>query len=78
MGLPQGNDLEELILASVSDDEVISRLLDLPPVKALQFALAVTLRIWSSNGTKFKAKENFGHMPPIYTRCRMRPHSITS
>ena len=67
MGLPQGNDLEELILASVSDDEVISRLLDLPPVKALQFALAVTLRIWSSNGTKFKAEENFGPLPPLYS-----------
>ena len=66
------------MFASVSDDEVISSLFVIPPVKALRSALVVTLRIGSSNGTKFKAKENFGHMPPIYTRCRMRPHYVTS
>ena len=66
MGLPQGNALETLVLASVSDDKVISRLLELPPVKALQFALAVTLIIRSSNGDNFKAEEKFGPLPPLY------------
>ena len=54
------------MLASVSDDELVSRILSLPPVNALQFALAVTLRIGSSNGTKLKAEKNFGPMPPLY------------
>ena len=55
------------MLASVSDDEVISRLLALTPEKALQFDLAVTTIIGSSNGTKFKAEENFGTLPPLYS-----------
>ena len=66
MDNPQGNYLEALVLASVSNDEVISRLLALPPLKEIQFALAVTLRIGSSNGTKLKAEKNFGPMPPLY------------
>ena len=45
---------------------MISKILDLPPAKALQFALAVTLRIGYSNGTKFKAEENFGPLIPLY------------
>ena len=36
-------------------------------MKALQFALAVTLRIGSSNSTKFKAEENFGPLTPSYS-----------
>ena len=56
MDLSQLNSLEALVSDSVSDDMVIIRLLVLSPVKALQFALAVTLRIESSNGTKFKAE----------------------
>ena len=54
------------MLGSVSYDEVISRLLALPLVKELQFTFAVTLRIWSSNGTKFKTEENLGPLPPLY------------
>ena len=66
MDIPQVNALEALVLNSVSDDEVMSRFLELPPVKALQFFLAVTLRIGSSNGTKFKADFNFVPLPPVY------------
>ena len=54
------------MLASVSDDKVISRLLALPLVKALQFALAVTLIIGYSNGTKFKTEGKFVPLPPSY------------
>ena len=43
---------------------MIIRLLALPEVKALQFALAVTLIIGSSTGTKFKSEENFEPLPP--------------
>ena len=46
---------------------MISRLLALPLVKALKFALSVTLRIGSSNGTNFKAEGNFGPLPPSYS-----------
>ena len=37
MDIPQVNALEALVLDSVSDDEVMSRFLELPPVKALQY-----------------------------------------
>ena len=66
MDNPQGNALEALVLDSVSDDKLISRILALPPVKALQFSLAVTLRIGSINGSEFKAEENFVHISPSY------------
>ena len=66
MDIPQGNNLEASVLASNSDNEVISRILEIPPVKALQSALAVTLRIGSSNGTKINAYENIGPLPPLY------------
>ena len=36
-------------------------------MKALQFALAVTLIIGSSNRTKLKAEDNFGPLPHIYS-----------
>ena len=55
------------MLASFSDDEVISRLLALPPVKALQFYLAATIIIGSSNGTKFKSEEKIVLLPPLYS-----------
>ena len=55
MDIYQGNSSESLLLASVSDSEVISRFLGLPLVKALKFLLAVTLRIGSRNRTKLKA-----------------------
>ena len=64
MDIHEKNTLKALLLASVSDDKVIIRLLALPPAKALQFALAVTLRIWSSKVTKFKAGEKIGPLPP--------------
>ena len=54
------------MFALVSDDEVISSLFVIPPVKALRSALVVTLRIGSSNGTKFKADFNFVPLPPVY------------
>ena len=54
------------MFALVSDDEVISSLFVIPPVKALRSALVVTLRIGSSNETKFKAEEKFGHLLPLY------------
>ena len=63
--IPQGNTLEALVLASLSDDDVMSRLLELPLVKALQFSLAVTIRIGCSNGTKVKADENILPLPPV-------------
>ena len=66
MDTPQGNALEALVSDLVSDYKVISRLLALPPMKALQFALTVTLNIGSSNGNKFKAEENFGPLPHSY------------
>ena len=40
------------MLASDSDGEVMSMFVALPLVKSLQFALAVSLVIGSSNGTK--------------------------
>ena len=51
------------MLDSVSYVEVISSFLALPLVKALQFALAVTLRIGSSNITKLKVEDNSGPLP---------------
>ena len=62
---PQGNAPEELALASAADGELMSSFLALPPVKSLQFELAVTLRIGSSNTTKLKAEDNFGSLPPL-------------
>ena len=59
MDLPQGNTSEALVLASVSYGEVISRFLALPPVKELQFYLAVTIIIGPINETKLKAEDNF-------------------
>ena len=38
----------------------------LPMVKSIQFALAETLVIGSSNGNKLKADENFGTLTPVY------------
>ena len=70
MDLPQGNTLEALVSASVSDDKVISSLLAIPPVKALQFALAVTLRIGSSNGINFKVEETLD-LCLLHTRFEM-------
>ena len=66
MNLPQRNASKSLVLASVSDGEVISMFLALPPVKAHQFELAVTLIIGSSNGTKLKEEDNFGPLTPLY------------
>ena len=63
--LTQVNTSEALVLASVSDGEGISRFLALPPVEALQISLAVTLRIGSINGTKLKAEDKFGPLPPL-------------
>ena len=65
MDIPQINALKALALASVSYGEVMSRLLELPPVKALQFYLALTLKIGSSNGTNLKAEKDFGPLPPL-------------
>ena len=67
MDAPQEIDSEELVLDSYSDGEVMSRFLVLPPVKALQFALVVTLGIGYSNGTKIKTEDNFGPLPPLYS-----------
>ena len=67
LNLPQVNASELLVLASVSDGEVMSRLLALLPVKALQFSLGVTLRIGSSNGTKLKVEDKFGPLRPLYS-----------
>ena len=78
MGLPQVNSSEAFLLASLSYCELMSRFLALSPVKSLQFTLAVTLIIGSRNMNKLKAEDNFGPLPPLYTRCRVRPHSITS
>ena len=36
-------------------------------MKALQFPLAITLIIGSSNINKFKAEENFGPLPHLYS-----------
>ena len=66
MELSQGNASEALALASDSYDEVLSRFLALPLFKALQFSLAVALIIFSGNGNKLKADENFGPLPPLY------------
>ena len=66
MYLPQGNALEASVLASVSYGEVMIRFLDFPPVKAIQFALSVTLIIGYSNGTKLKVEYNFGPLSPLY------------
>ena len=66
MDIPKVNSLESLVLASVSNDDVMSRFLALPPVKSLQFVFAVTLIIGSSNGNKLKADENFGTLTPVY------------
>ena len=65
MYLPQGNALEASVLASVSYGEVMIRFLDFPPVKAIQFALSVTLIIGYSNGTKLKVEDKFGPLPHI-------------
>ena len=46
---------------------MISRLLALPLVKALKFALSVTLRIGSSNSNKLKVDKNCGPLPPAYS-----------
>ena len=43
----------------------MSMLLALNLVKGLQFALVVSLRVGSSNGTKLKVDDNFGQLPPI-------------
>ena len=53
------------MLASDSDGEFIGRFLVLPPVKAIQFALAETQVIGSSNGNKLKVEDNFGPLPPL-------------
>ena len=53
------------MLDSESDGEFMSRLLVLPMVKSIQFALAETLVIGSSNGNKLKAEDNFGPLPPL-------------
>ena len=66
MDAPQESDSEELVLDSYSDGEVMSRFLVLPPVKALQFALVVTLGIGYSNGTKIKTEDNFRPPPSLY------------
>ena len=55
------------MLDSVSDGEVMSRFLSLPPVKELQFSLVATLIIGSINITKLKAEDNFGPLPPLYS-----------
>ena len=67
MDAPQESDSEELVLDSYSDGEVMSRFLVLPPVKALQFALVVTLGIGYSNGTKIKTEDNFRPLPSLYS-----------
>ena len=54
-----------LALDSDSDDEVISRFLALPMVKAPQFSLVVTLGSDSNNGTKLKAEEKYGLLHPL-------------
>ena len=66
MDLPQGNASEALVLASFSYGEVISRFLTPAGLRALQFALAVTLIISSSNGANLKGEDNFGPLPPLY------------
>ena len=65
MYLPQVNYSEALVLASVSDGEVMSRFLAIPQMKAIQFALAVTLIISYSNENKLKMKDNFGPLTPL-------------
>ena len=67
MDTSQENDFETLASASVSDNKTIIRLLEITLVKALQFDLAVTLRIGSSNGNQFKAEENSWPMHPSYS-----------
>ena len=65
MDLPRGYASESLVLDSVSDGEVMSRFLSLPPVKEPQFSLMATLIIGSINSTKLKAEDNFEPLPPL-------------
>ena len=65
MYIPEGNASYALVLSSVSDGEVMSRFLALSPVKTIEFSLAVTLGIGSSNGTKLKVEDNVGPLPSL-------------
>ena len=56
-----------MLLDSDSDGEVMSMFLEMTPERVLQFSWAVALGIGSSNGTKLKAEENLGFLPPIYS-----------
>ena len=67
MVLPQRNASELLALASVSDGEVMSRFLALPPVKSLSFGWTVTLIISFINRNYLKTEDNFGLLSPLYS-----------